>query len=83
MKQVFTKIPILQQFDLECHIRIETKTLGYAIGGVLNQLNSDHLIFNQGQWYPIAYFSSKIILVKIMYKTYVGELLAIIEAFKI
>ena len=36
----FTKALILQQFDPECHIRIETKWSGYAIGGVLSQLAS-------------------------------------------
>ena len=32
----FTETPILQHFDPECHIRIETDALGYAIGGVLS-----------------------------------------------
>ena len=37
----FTKILILRHFDPECHIRIETDALGYAISGVLNQLASE------------------------------------------
>ena len=36
LKQAFTKVPILQHFDPECHIRIETNASGYAIGGVLS-----------------------------------------------
>ena len=32
----FIKAPILWHFDPECHIRIETNTLGYAIGDVLS-----------------------------------------------
>ena len=48
LKQAFTKAPILQYFDLECHIRIETDASGYAIGRVLSQLTSDHLTSNQG-----------------------------------
>ena len=36
LRQAFTKAPILQHFDLECHIRIETDVSGYAIGGILN-----------------------------------------------
>ena len=36
----FTEAPILRHFDPECHIRIETDALGYAIGGVLSQLTS-------------------------------------------
>ena len=50
LKQVFTKVSILQHFDLECHIRIETDTLGYAIGGILSQLIFDHLTSD----YPIS-----------------------------
>ena len=34
----FTKDSILQHFDPECHIWIETDILGYIIGGVLSQL---------------------------------------------
>ena len=87
LRQTFTKTPILQYFDLECHIRIETNTLGYAKEGVLSQLTSDHLTsdhltFNQGQWHPIAFFLEKMILAETRYKTHNSELLAIIEAFK-
>ena len=41
LRQAFTEAPIFQHFNLECHIRIETDASGYAIGGVLSQLNSD------------------------------------------
>ena len=37
----FIKAPILQHFDLESHIQIETNASGYAISGVLSQLNLD------------------------------------------
>ena len=40
LRLAFTEAPILQYFDPECHIRIETDALGYAIGGVLSQLTS-------------------------------------------
>ena len=33
LRQAFVKAPILHYFDPESHIRIETDTLGYAIGG--------------------------------------------------
>ena len=82
LRQVFTKAPILRHFDPECHIWIETDVSGYAIGGVLSQLTSDHLTSNQGQWYPVAFFLKKMIPAKTRYETYDGELLAIIEAFK-
>ena len=41
LRQAFTKAPILRHFDPECHIRIQTDASGYAIGGVLSQLNFD------------------------------------------
>ena len=41
LRQAFTEAPILRHFDLKCHIRIETNASGYAIGGVLSQLNFD------------------------------------------
>ena len=64
----FIKALILQPFDLENHIRIETDKSGYAIGRVLSQLNLDFdVLLNDmkdlnlnkpdfGQWYLVAYF---------------------------
>ena len=70
-------MPILQYFDLEQYIQVETDASGHAIGGVLSQLTND-----LGQWHPVVYFLHEIILAEIQYETYDGELLAIIEAFK-
>ena len=78
LKQVLLKAPIFHYFDLKRHIRIEMDPSGYAIGGVLSQLTSDDL----GQWYPVAFFSQKMIPAKTRYKTHNGEFLAIVEAFK-
>ena len=82
LRQVFTKAPILQHFDLEFDIWIETNASSYAIGGVLSQLTFDHLTSNQGQWHQMVYVSRKMIPVETQYKTYNAKLLAIIEAFK-
>ena len=41
LRQAFTKAPILQHFDPEQYIRVETDAFGYAIGGVLSQLTND------------------------------------------
>ena len=82
LRQAFTEAPILRHFDPECHIRIETDASGYAIGGVLSQLTSDHLTSDQGQWHLVAYFSRKMIPAETRYKTHNGKLLAIVEAFK-
>ena len=83
LRQAFTKASILRHFDLEWYIRIETNASGYAIGGVLSQLTSDYLTSDQSQWYPVAYFSRKMILAEMRYETHDGELLANVEAFKI
>ena len=39
--QAFIEALILQYFDPECHIRIETNSSGYVIGRVLSELSSD------------------------------------------
>ena len=78
LKQGFVEALILNYFDPERHIRIETDALGYAIGGIFSQLISDNL----GQWHPIAFFSGKMISTKTWYKTHDGELLAIVKAFQ-
>ncbi len=75
---MFVVTPILNHFDLERHIQIETDASGYDIGGILSQLTLD----DSGRWYPLAFFSRKIILAETWYKTHDGELLTIIEAFK-
>ena len=76
LRQLFTEIPILQHFDLECYIRIKINALSYVIGSVFSQL------IDSRQWHPVAYYSQKMILAKTCYKTYDGELLAIFETFK-
>ena len=43
LRQAFTKTPILQSFEPECHIRIKIDTSGHVIRGVLSQLISDNL----------------------------------------
>ena len=69
LRLVFIKALILRHFDPESHIRIETDASGYAIGGVLSQLNldsdappNDSNKSDFGQWHPVAYFSRKMIL---------------------
>ncbi len=78
LRQAFVEVPILNHFDPECHIRIETDTSSYAISGILSQLTSD----DSGQWYPVVFFSRKLIPIKTWYKTHDGKLLAIVEVFK-
>ena len=78
LRKTFTKAPILQHFDLKCHIRIETHVSGYAIGEILSQLTLDNLDW----WHPVAFYLQKIIPAETWYEIHDGELLTIIEAFK-
>ena len=78
LRQAFVEAPILNHFDPERHIRIETDAFAYVISEILTQLNSD----NSGQWHLVACFSKKMILAKTWYKTHDSKLLAIVEAFK-
>ena len=90
LRLAFIKALILRYFDLESHIWIEIDASGYAIGGVLSQLNLNsnappndlNSKSDIGQWHPVAYFFRKMISVETRYKTHYAELLAIIEAFK-
>ena len=77
LRQVFTKVPSLQNFDLEQYIRVKIDATGHVIGRVLSQLTN-----NSGQWHPVAYFLHKMIPAKTWYKTHDGEFLPIVEAFK-
>ncbi len=78
MRQAFVEAPILNHFDPEHYIQIETDASSYTIGGILSQLT----LGNSGRWYPVAFFFRKMILAKTRYETYNGELLAIVETFK-
>ena len=51
---------------------------GYIIDRIFSHFTSNDL----GQWHPVVFFSSKMILTEIWYETYVKKLLAIVKAFK-
>ena len=77
LRQGFTETPILQHFNPERYIQVETDVSRHAISGVPNQLTND-----LGRWHLVAYFLHKMIFDKTWYKTHNSELLAIVEAFK-
>ena len=91
LELAFDKASIFWHFKLESYIWIKTNASGYAISGVLSQLNlNPNALPNNsnlnksdfGQCYPIAYFSRKMIPVKTQYEIHDAKLLAIVEAFK-
>ncbi len=40
---MFVKSPILNHFNLKCHIQIKTDTSGYTISKILSQLTVNNL----------------------------------------
>lgn len=78
LKQAFVKTLILNYFDLKCYIQIKTDIFGYAINGIPSQLTLNDL----GQWYLVAFYFQKMILIRIWYETYNDKLLAIVKVFK-
>ena len=77
LKAAFMKAPLLQHFNPELHIRVETDASGFAISGIISQLQED-----DGHWHPVAFWSQKMTDIKTCYEAHNGELLAIIEVFK-
>lgn len=77
LKEAFTEAPLLRHFDPRLRIRVETDASGYAISGIISQLQED-----DGQWHPVAFWSRKMIDAERRYEAHDGELLAIVEAFK-
>lgn len=75
LRLTFITASILQYFNSELHIYLETDTFDYAIRGILSQLIGN-------TWHPIVYYFRKMILAETWYKTYNDELLAIVKAFK-
>ena len=77
LKAAFTKAPLLRHFNPELRIRVETDASGFAISGIISQLQED-----DGHWHPIAFWSRKMTDTERRYEAHDGELLAIVEVFK-
>jgi hypothetical protein len=76
LKQAFTTTPILQHFDYDREIIVETNASDYVSAGVLSQYN------NAGILYPIAFFSKKHTPAECNYEIYDKELMAIVCTFE-
>lgn len=74
LRQTFSIAPVLYHFDLECYIWIKTEVLDFLIGRILNPPILDGFC----QWYPVVYFSWKMISEKTRQETHNNKLLAII-----
>ena len=76
LKEAFLTAPVLQHFDSEKQLRVETDASDKAIGAILCQPDSEC------HWHPIAYLSRKMIPAECNYEVHDKELLAIVESFK-
>ena len=70
LQLAFIKASILQYFDLDYYIWIETNALGYVICSILSQLtfetNSNRVVIktNFNQWHLIVFYFKKMISAK-------------------
>lgn len=76
LKKAFTTAPILQHFNPEKEIIVETDASDYVSAGVLSQYDDNQVL------HPIAFFSKKHTPAECNYEIYDKELLAIIRAFE-
>src|SRR6266566_3003228 len=76
LKRAFTSAPILQHFDPEADIVVETDASDYVSAGVLSQYDKD------GVLHPVAFFSKKHSPAECNYEIYDKELLAIVMIFE-
>jgi transposase InsO family protein len=80
VKASFTAAPVLRHYDPSAELRMETDASQFAIAAILSQklyAGEEH-----AGWYPIAFWSRKMIPAECNYETHDGELLAIVEGFK-
>ena len=76
LKDAYTSAPILQHFDYQNAIVVETDTLDYVSVGVLGQPD------DKGVVRPVACFTQKHSPAECNYEIYDKELLAIVKSFE-
>ncbi len=76
LKAVFVSAPILEHYDWDADLRMETDASNRGAGGVLSQKSK------AGQWHPIAYYSYKFKGAEVRWDTHDKELYAIVLGFK-
>ena len=76
LKHRFTLAPVLQYFDPDKEIIIETDASDYVLAGVMSQYDVDGIL------HPVAFFSKKLVPTECNYEIYDKELMAIIRCFE-
>ena len=68
--------PILTIFDSEAETLLEVDSSGYAIGGVLSQVDE------KGRLRPVGFFSRKLLPAEANYEIYDKEMLSIVATMR-
>ena len=76
IKNKFIEEPILKIYRLELLIKVEIDLLDFVLGACIVQKYKDKI------QYPVAYYSRKLIPLKLNYNIYNKKLLAIVTALK-
>ena len=76
LKQLLTSSPVLTMFDPDAETVLEADSSGYAIGGVVSQVD------NKGRLRPAGFFSRKLSPAEANYEIHDKELLAILATIK-
>jgi hypothetical protein len=79
LRTAFTKVLVLQHFDLKLPLMLITDVSDFAYAGILLQPDDTG---NQKYWHPITYHSQKFADHEVCYHTHDKELHAIVKCFK-
>jgi hypothetical protein len=74
LKARLTSAPVLRHYDPERESMIETNASDGVIAGVLSQLHQD------GEWYPVAYYSKTMAPAECNYEIHDKEMLAVVKS---
>ena len=81
LKVAFTTAPVLQHYNTNLPVRLETDASGFAILGILSQQNNEESP-EKCHWHPMTFWSCQMLPVEWNYHTRQMELLAIMMVCK-
>ena len=81
LKVAFTTVPVLQHYDANLPVRLETDASGFTILGILSQQNNKESP-EKCHWHPVAFWSCQMLPAEWNYHARQTELLAIMMACK-
>lgn len=77
LKAAFESAPILNHYQPERQIIVETDCSDYALGGILSQIDP-----GSGEIHPVAFHSRKLSPAEVNYDIYDKELLGVVDCFQ-